>query len=223
MKQTAIQTATNFYPVPPINAAVRQSIKSVDAETRHRIYDRLLMLLSNSQIKAKNTEAVLPYILHPKTKETLRSEHDYSAADIAQLEGQIINDAEYLSDYEVIVRAPAALYYEYKRTGETDLVFDSRIVPLPNTVLNALICEELQKEFARKTLLRCDGFVEVRAADERGIVHKSIRLDVSGWIIKNGFMLPIYCGGLITALRIFRHPRDERPFRLKSRPGGVYL
>ncbi len=210
------QTASIFHP-----AAAPRYTRQIDAQTRHRVYDRLLSLLSNPQVRVKKTGAVLPYILHPKTKETLRSEHDYSAADIAQLERQIINDAEYLSDYEVTVDAPAALYYEYKRTGETDLVFDNRIVPLPNAVLNTLICEELQKEFARKTLLRCDGFVEARAADERGIVHKSIRLDVSGWIIRNGFMLPIYCGGLITALRIFRHPRDERPFRLKSRTGGL--
>ena len=214
-----------FYSMPPVNPAVLITAqpRQIDAETKHRIYDRLLTLLSNPQIRVKETGAILPYVLHPLTKQSLMSEDGFTVQEIAELEAQIINDAdENLNAYEVIHDAPAALYHELKKVGDEDLIFDNRMVSLPDPIINALVCEALQKEFARKTLLGCDGFIEYRGADENGVLHKAIRIDVDGWIVRQGFMMPDYRYGLIRALRVFRHPQDERPFRLKSRTRREY-
>ncbi len=224
MIQTQTQPPKTFYPVPSVNptAALRTTnFQPIDDETKHRIYDRLLTLLVNPQIRVKKTGMILPYVLHPLTKQSLMSEHGFSAQEIADIEGQIVNDAENnLNDYEVLRDVPAALYRALDQNS--DLIFDNRIISLPGPTENALVCEVLQKEFARKTLLNCDGFIEHRGADESGIIYKVIRIDVDGWIIRRGFMMPIYRNGLITGLKIFRHPQDEFPFRLKSRTKGDY-
>jgi hypothetical protein len=219
------KTPKAFYSVPPVDPAapITAQPRLIDAETKHRIYDRLLTILSNPQIKVKKTGAVLSFVLHLKTKDTLMSEHGYTVQEIAELEAQIINDAdENLNAYEVVRDVPSALYHGLQKVGEEDLIFHNRMVSLPDPALNALVCESLQKEFARKTLLACDGFIEHRGADENGVIHRSVRLNVGGWIVRHGFMMPVYRYGLITALRVFRHPQDERPFRLKSRTRRKY-
>ncbi len=217
MITTQTQNVKTFCEMPSVNPTAFH--QQIDAETKHKIYDRLLTLLSNPKVKAKKTGLVLPYILHPLTKQSLMSEHGYTAQEIAELEGQIIQDAdENLTGYEVLRDAPAALYHALEQNS--DWIFDNRVASLPTPAQNALVCEALQKEFARKVLLACDGFVEHRGTDESGIIHKAIRLDIDGWITHRGFMVPIYRYGLITALKVFRHPHDERPFRLNSRTKG---
>ncbi len=211
-------TPKNFYPMSSSNSAAHWADQQINEETKHQVYKRLLTLLANPQIKVKETGAVLPYVLHSKTKVALLSQSGFSAETIAALEAKIIQNAdENFREYEVVRDAPAALYQELARNDETDVILDNEIVPLPGAVLNAIICEELQKEFARKTLLACDGFIKVCGADENGIIHKSIRLDIEDWVTRRGFIMPIYRNGFITGLRIYRHPQDERPFRLRSR------
>jgi hypothetical protein len=220
IQNTQLQTASNYHPSPAGYPAVK--VRPLDAETRHKIYDRLLDLLSNAQIKTEDGGAALPFILHAKTKDALRSEDGLSNWQVAKLETRITKNAEYLRGFDVTADAPAALYYALQKTDEISLIFENRIAPLPNMILNALVCIELVKEFGRKTLLACDGFIEVRAIDEAGIIHKSIRLDIGGWVIRNGFMVPVYRNGLVSALKIFRNHRDERPFRLQSRSREGY-
>ncbi|MGI8495143.1 MAG: hypothetical protein ACR2L1_07500 [Pyrinomonadaceae bacterium] len=224
MIQNSTPITKTLYPELPVETAVLDKVivfRQINVETEHQIYDRLIEHLSNPKIKAKKTDAILPYVLHSKTKEALLLEHGFLPDDIATLELSIIQDAdENLNDYEVLRDVPAALYFELMRKDEIDMIFDIRIVPLPGAILNALVCEELQKEFSRKVLLSCDGFVEVQDTDDRGIIRKSIRLNIDDSIDQRGFMLPIYRDGLITALKIFLHPQDECPFRLKSRIKG---
>ena len=207
---------SNFFPAPPINqtaARATRTAEPLDTLTKHRIYDRLLDLLTNPRIRVKET--VLPSVLHPLTKKALADDHGFTAADIAELEAQITRDAdENLLAFEVTRDAPAELF---RALGESDSIIENRIAPLPNATENALLCETLQKEFSRRTLLACDGFMEQRDRDARGIVHKFVRLDLGDWLVRRGFAMPVYRGGLISALKIFRHPGDEKPFRLKSR------
>ncbi len=218
MIQTATQTPKIIYSAPSFKPTARIAAPpQIDAETRHRIYDRLLDLLAGLQIRSKKTGAPLPFILHPLTKSALISEHGFTTTEINEQEQEIVRDAEYFRDYEVERDVPVALHHAFEETDETNSIFDDRIVGLPGLTLNALTCVELQKEFGRKMLLRCDGFVEVRAADGRGFIHRAVRLDVSGSIIRNGFLVPIHRGGLIAELKVFRHPHDRRPFKLKSR------
>lgn len=222
---TQTHTANTFYPSSPVNPVTNnQTIKlhRIDGETKHQAYSRLIELLSNPKIKDNETGVTLPFILHAKTKDTLMSEDGFSIRQIAELETRIIKDAEYSCRFEVARDAPTALYFALQKADETYLVFENQIVPLPNEILNALVCTELQREFGRKVLLACDGFIEISKTDEAGIIHKAIRLNDDGWVIQSGFMLPVYRNGLITALKIFRNHRDERPFRLQSRSREGY-
>lgn len=211
---THTHTANVFCFAPPVRPVVQNQpikLQGINAETKHHIYSRLLELLSNPKIK--------PFVLHPNTKKVLQSEDGFTNEQIHALEVQIIKDAEYLPGYEVFRDAPAALYYALSRTDETNLIFENQIVPLPNDVLNTIVCTELQKELERKSLLACEGFIESRATDGNGVIRKTVRLDfdVDSKIIGRGFMLPVYRNGLISALKVFRHPEDAKPFILRTR------
>jgi hypothetical protein len=188
---------------------------------RHRVYDALLKHLSNPRIRSTKTGQILPYILHPNTKSALRSECGYSSEDIARVEAGIFADVERgLSGFEAVRDVPPVLYGELKRQGISDLIFNKNIVPIPGAVLNALICEAMQKQFSRYELLACPGFVEISELDGDGNKLTAMRLDIENHLARAGFMMPVVRFGFISALKVFRHPKDERPFYLKSRKEG---
>lgn len=175
---------------------------------RHRIYNRLLFHLENRQIRFIKTGQTLPFILHPNTKKVWGEKYGVSPVAIENAENSILVNAKKFPDLEVTRDAPSALFYDLRQTGETDLINASRIVVVPNFVLNALVCEELAKEFSRSDILGSAGFVW----------HEGyIRLDLDDSHVRRGFMMPIFRQGLITALRVFRYPKDERPFSLRTR------
>jgi hypothetical protein len=180
------------------NAASENIFDKSNYTRKHRIYNRFLELLSNARIRSIQSGKILPYIFHPSAEMPER----------AGLETEIIDDAEnYLSNYEVVRDVPARLHNELRR-GEKDLIVNNRIVPLPGFILNALVCESLGKEFSRADVLACGGFI---------LRENYVRLDLDETYSKSGFLMPVKTNGLITALRVFRFPNDERPFILKSR------
>lgn len=191
------------------------NIQRISQLLRHRIFDRLLFHLENMQIRSVKTGITLPYILHPKTKQALLENEGFSMVEIENMENSILRDAERFSSWEVIRDAPSALFYDLKQTGETDLLIEKRAVCIPNCILNALLCETLEKEFCRADILACDGFI---------LREGCMRLDVDETIVRRGFMTPKINArnGLISGLLIFRYPKDKRPFVLRSRSNSNY-
>lgn len=183
------------------NAAHKTNFDESNYTTKHRIYSRTLELFSNPRIRHRQSGMILSYVLHPQADIPNREE----------IEAEIFYFAEHHAlDYEVVRDVPRRLYRELQRQGESNLIFENQIVALPNFILNALVCLTLQKEFSRADVLSCGGFVRRK---------NLVCLDLDETFLRSGFMMPVKSGGLITALRVFRYPADERPFILKSRSG----
>lgn len=186
----------------------------------HQIYDRLLSFLENRQIHNIESKRNLQFILHKKTKERLQKEHRFTNKDIELLENSIYRDVEDLSEYEIVSDVPRNLYAEFRKDNKTSLIGENRIVALPNWVENLCICKALEEYFSKEQILNCDGFIGDCGRNEYGEHYSMIHLDIDGWIVRNGFMMPILPSGrkgLIEGLRVYRHQKDEKPFRLRSR------
>ncbi len=197
-----------------------ETIDSFAFYEQHKIFETLLRLLANKQIRSTKTGVPLPCILHERTKIALQEIHSWTPQDIEDFEAGIFSEVESgLSGYEVTQSAPMSLYRQLQKEGREDLIFDRQIVPVPNAILNALACTALEKRFTRTALLSCDGFVEVYD-DE--LETSAVRLDVDEHLSRQGFIVPIKEDGLVSHLQVFRHPRDERPFRLRSRSNIVW-
>jgi hypothetical protein len=177
---------------------------------RHLIYSWLLFLLENRQIRLKDERQILPFILHKKTKQALVKTEGYSDDGIKNIESSVYRDVETMLDYETVQAVPPELFYDLQQSGETYLIEKTRAVPIPNFILNALLCESLEKEFTREQLLATGVFV---------LVEGYLRLDLDENLCRRGFMLPAIDkkNGLIVGLRVFRYPKDERPFILHAR------
>ncbi len=188
-----------------------------DAKQTHRIYDCLLSLLQNKQIRNVRSGKVLPFALHELTVKGLRDQHGFSDGDIKNIENSIFRDAENMRDYEIVIDAPFHLFKEFERLDVTDKLFDIRAVAIPGKIENALICEKLLKTFSAGQLLAVPGFVLIHSFDEAGNQSESVRLDIDPHLCRRGFMMPVLRNGLITNLKVFRSPDDERPFVLRSR------
>jgi hypothetical protein len=183
----------------------------------HRIYDSLLSLLQNKQIRSVKSGKVLPFALHQLAIKGLREQHGFSISEIKKIEDSIFRDVENMRDWEIVIDAPFHLFKEFKELDATDELFDMRAVVVPGPILNALICEELLKTFSADQLLTVPGFVLIRSFDKAGNHIESMRLDVDPHLCRRGFMMPVLRNGLITRLKVFRTPDDERPFILRSR------
>lgn len=175
---------------------------------RHKIYDRLLFFLENKRNRVVNPKQNFPFILHKRTKQSLGEKLGFSQDAIRQLENSILANQEKSLDVEIVRDVPVSIYRELEKSGETRLIFKNRIVALPNPILNACVCGALEREFSRAEILACNGF---------HLCEGYIRLDLDEIYIRSGFLMPNYYKGLITALRVFRNPDDEKPFILRTR------
>ncbi len=119
--------------------------------------------------------------------------------------------------FEIVIDAPFHLFEEFQRLNVTDKLFDIRAVAIPGKIQNALVCEKLLENFSAGQLLAVPGFVLIHSFDEAGNRSESVRLDIDAHICRRGFMMPVLRNGLITNLKVFRYPDDERPFILRSR------
>jgi hypothetical protein len=216
-KESASNLTTNFTNWRVNYTKKFPSCKSFDATVRHRIYDALLSLLQNKQIRSLKTGAALLYTLHELTIKGLREQHSFSDGDIKNIEDSIFRDVENMRDYEIVIDAPFHLFKEFEKIDVTDKFFDTRAVAIPGKIENALICEKLLKTFSAGQLLAVSGFTLISSFDEAGNRRDSLRLDIEAHLCRRGFMMPILRRGLITNLKIFRYPDDERPFILRSR------
>ncbi len=216
-KESALNLNTNFTNWQMNYSKQQPSFKSSEAKQRHRIYDSLLLLLQNKQIRIVKSGKVLPFVLHKLTVKGLRERHGFSDSDIKNSEDSIIRDVEYMRDYESVIDAPFHLFKEFERLNVTDKLFDIRAVAIPDKIQNALICEKLLENFSAGQLLAVPGFVLIHSFDEAGNQCEPVRLDVDAHLCRRGFMMPVLPRGLITNLKVFRYPDDERPFILRSR------
>ncbi len=194
-----------------------RSFKPSDAKQTNRIYDCLLSLLQNKQIRNVKSAKVLPFALHELTVKGLREQHGFSDGDIKSIEDSIFRDVENMRDYEIVIAAPFHLFKEFERLNVTDKLFDIRAVAIPDKIQNALMCGKLLENFSAGQLLAVPGLVFIRSFDEAGNQSESVRLDVGEHLCERGFMMPVLRNGLITNLKVFRYPDDERPFILRSR------
>lgn len=129
-------------------------------------------------------------------------------AEMKQLENSIIEEARIARPNCTIA---TEVFREYGKRGKANVIFDKRIVTVPDDDLNITVCDQLEREFSRTDLLSCNGF----------ILEDSIFLwlDLYCRLSERGFLMPFFnsASGLITALRVFRRLNDEFPFVLRSR------
>jgi hypothetical protein len=195
-----------------------------ERQTNHRIFSELLAILEDRKVVHAETGGEVPE-WNEEQRAALR-EAGWSDQDIAD---EIADRAARLAEHPkwtVCKDMPAALYDKltefdpatrkrvFKDEQDEAILFDSRIVFIPNLILNACICEALLRQFTRAELLACPGFI-----DRMGC----ILLDVDEELARRGFMMPVIDGGLIRNLLVYRYPDDRRPFILKSRKLEIAL
>ncbi len=216
-KESASNLTTNFTNWRVNYTKKFPSCKSFDATVRHQIYDALLSLLQNKQVRSVKSGKVLPFALHELTVKNLREQHGFSDGDIKNIEDSIFRDVENMYDDKIVIDAPLHLFKELAKLDVTDKLFDIRAVAIPGKIENALLCEELLKTFSANQILAVPGFILIHSFDEAGNRSESVRLDISSHLCRRGFLIPILRNGLITSLKVFRYPDDEKPFVLRSR------
>lgn len=93
---------------------------------------------------------------------------------------------------------------------DQDQLWELGVCAVPNFILNALICERLQKKFGDLSVCGC--FYQIGGY---------WRLDVDQSLARRGLLMPVRSEftGLIYALKVFRYPDDPKPFTLKLRGG----
>jgi len=192
--------------------------------------DQMTDVMMNRRAIHKASGDVLPYVLIPQTKELMRSEWGLTPLEIAQSEAEILDSIEANTAWRVerdipksvLAWNPSLRAHAFKSSQEEDIFFDNRIVAVPGWLENATLCAHLLTLFSESELLSCPGFVKKRYEDEEGICY-AVRLDVDANLSRKGFMVPVVRAGWIVAMRVFRHPKDERPFILRSRTRELAL
>ncbi len=175
---------------------------------KHKIFRDLFAMLENKRVRVVETAQILPFVLHNKVKGELHKSQGISIDEVTAIEASILRDVESMLDFETVRDAPSGLFFDLKQSGETDLIEAARAVAVPTLTLNALLCEALEKTFSRAQILASGAFI---------LREGCIRLDVDECHVRRGFITPVIIGGLITGLRVFRYPKDERPFILRGR------
>jgi hypothetical protein len=195
--------------------AVRRYRSRNERLSRHRIFDRMLSLLEGKQIKLSGQ--FLSSVLHPLTVKGLL-QTGWTQTDVDEAEASIFADAEYLRDWEVWRSVPRGVFSELKKQNLEHLVFEQKIVGIPNGLLNALICSELSKRFSTVELKLCGCFVRIRDFDLDGGICEAWRIDLDENLSRRGFIVPVIDREkLIEGLRVFRYLNDSRPFMLRTR------
>jgi hypothetical protein len=199
-----IYTTTKSKTSPPLTrlAKLPTILRTVSRRTTSN-YPPVERLAINAKYRSTILSATLQ-LLGPETVEWKRT-GDY-AASMPKMRAFELVEAVVTRD------VPKSLYQSLKREGNEEMIWESRIVPCPNFLVNSLVCIELQKRFPLADLLACPGFV-MRTFEDGDL----LLLDLDPWLVRQGFLVPVFSNGLIYALKVFRHPRDERPFLLKSR------
>lgn len=114
--------------------------------------------------------------------------------------------------------APRRLDSILQKEGRSDLMFDRRIVPIPGPILNAVVCQHLSERFTDWEMEIAGCFRQAVFGSEDDLPTAICwRLDVDPWLCRQGFMFPVYREGFIHGLKVYRYPRDERPFILRAR------
>lgn len=185
-----------------------------EKQKKHKIFDYLLSLVENKQLKFNGEK--MSFILHPMTVEALAAE-GWTQKDFHELEQSILTDADDLRNAVVLRDTPRNLYSEMEKQNLQHLIFENRIVAVLSETSNALICAALLKWFSESDLKLCDIFIKIRNFDIDGEIRESLRIDLEKYLEQRGFLIPIMQNGLIDGLNVFRHPNDERPFRLRAR------
>lgn len=197
----SIKRAQNQFDFQFITTAKKPQAKkrSVDAKTKHAIYDRLITMLEGKP-------AAPSLVLHGKAKFALQALHGMTKSEIAELESSIVEALPVRRDRSTI---PQELYRALGKTGETAKIFEKRIVCVPDEDLNLLVCEKLLKDFSINVLLACPGFIMKNSM--------LLMLDVGPHLFKRGFIIPHADKGLIVELEVYRNIEDGSPFKLKSK------
>lgn len=195
------------------------------APLEHLVYDRLLEALEDREVIYSVTQEVAPFIFHPRAEKLMREVEGWSQLSIDQSKSSIVDALQDHPQYEVTRVGPKALYKQLELEGREDLIQDNRIVPVPGKIVNTLVCGHLLTLFSESELLSCPGFVMKRYEPEldNEEAFYGLRLDLDDYLARSGFIVPVQRGGLIRALKVFKYPKDERPFILKSRGGEVSL
>ncbi|HRH40364.1 MAG TPA: hypothetical protein PKY82_01880 [Pyrinomonadaceae bacterium] len=94
---------------------------------------------------------------------------------------------------------------------DTDELFKLGVCPIPNFILNALVCEKLVKLFGDLSICGC-------FRKDTSDLGEFWRIDIDEKLSRQGVFLPVRSrDGYIYGLKVFRYPGDQRPFLLKAR------
>jgi hypothetical protein len=177
---------------------------------KSEVLNYLISVLQNREIRFRGVK--LPFILSPEL-----SISGWQQSDLIRFEKDILRDAEYLRDVEVLQDVPQVLFSNLKKLEKEYLMFETPIAAIPGAILNALVCAALRERFSEDDLRLCGIFVKVRDFGIDGEICDAFRIDVDKHIARRGFFVSIIKNGLTDGLQVFRHPTDERPFRLRAR------
>jgi hypothetical protein len=202
------QSNSELLPLRLVGRWKPQAVYVRRQKDKHAIYDRLISQLENRQVVDSSTGIVLPCIFLADEREKLLKE-GITPLEISQWESSHIDAAEMHPGWNVRRDYPPALYRWLARRGDEHVIADYRIVAVPNSLENALVCEQLLTMFSKTELLRVDGFV---SHPDGGV-----RLDINPFWSRNGYIVPIQRGQSIDGLNVYRYPDDTRPFILKGR------
>lgn len=187
--------------------------RSSSKHLSHLVYDQLISLLENRTLENVPAGLRLPNVIHPTVRDAFRRD-GMTELEIEQTISTTVDAVKDHPNWCEIRDVPAALYNQFDRNGRADEIFRHRIVAVPNLIMNALICEKLLSLFQPAHLLSAPGFI---------ILDGDIRIDIDARLARQGFFVPVIREGLIKRLLVFRRPKDERPFILRSREVRHYV
>ncbi len=196
-----------FTPVGKIASGFFEASTDVYAanELRHQVYNHLITILEAQDVRS----VVDSQPVFSDSDRAYLQSIGKNEFEIDRIEAAYLNQFSGMAQFIETRYVPPALYSHLGKEGDDqDYIFRNRIVQVPGSILNALVCEKLCRVFGRSTLMQIPGFVE-RGAD--------VRIDLDAWLARRGLLVPLIRSGRIVALQVHRRPGDTRPFILKSR------
>ena len=111
---------------------------------------------------------------------------------------------------DLVIELPKLDHSRNFGSMDQDQLWKLGVCSVPNFILNALACQQLQRIFGDLSVCGC--FYKINGC---------WRLDLDEKLSKRGLLMPLRSSktGWIYALKVFRYPDDPKPFILKLRGG----
>jgi hypothetical protein len=202
------------------NLSVHSRIDVEAKQKKHQILDCLFAMLENKKVVIRGQ--ILPSVLSPLTVNGFL-ESGWTDQEIYEIEKCVINDIGNRNWAEILQDIPRNLANNLRKVDLDHLIFEQRVVAVPNNITNSIICDQLATRYSEDELESCGCFVSVIDSEHDDPDCKFWRLDVGDHLIRNGFLMPKIEDGFIAGIWAFRHPNDQKPFLLRARAPFIVL